>query len=159
MRSRKGRLPKPLAERFWAKVQRGEREDCWLWIGSIDTRGYGNVAADGGRPLLRAHRVSYELNVVPIPAGLVVCHRCDVRRCVNPAHLFVATQRDNVLDMLRKGRSNRPAGERHKDAKLTVAHVQAIRADGRATREICAEYGIAPSTLYSIQWRETWKHF
>lgn len=158
MRKRKGRAPRPLAERFWEKVDRRGADDCWIWIGSVDTRGYENLGADGGRPMLRAHRISYEINVGPIPAGLVVCHQCDVRKCVNSAHLFVATQRDNVLDMLRKGRNNHPKGERHQRAKLTDALVRAIRCDTRAVKEICAEYRIGRSTLYSIRQRKTWRH-
>ena len=158
MRVRKGRQPRPLAERFWEKVDVRGIDECWPWIGSIDTRGYGSIGADGGKPLRRAHRVAYELTIAPIPPGLVVCHTCDNRACVNPRHLFVATQRDNVLDMIRKGRRYSSAGDRNPRVKLRLDQILAIRRDPRSTREILAEYGIAKSTLRSIKRREIWRH-
>lgn len=153
----KGRQPRPLAERFWEKVDTNSFDNCWHWIGSVDSRGYGSIGADGGKPLMRAHRVAYELCVGPIPPGLVVCHTCDNRRCVNPRHLFVATQRDNVIDMVHKGRRHSSAGERNPGAKLNAAQVIAIRRDHRPSREIRDEYGISKSTLRSIQRHETWR--
>lgn len=157
MVARKGRQARPLAERFWEKVDKRGDDECWTWIGSIDTRGYGSVGADGGKPLMRAHRVVYALVFGPIPTGLVVCHACDNRACVNPRHLFAATQRDNVLDMVRKGRRQWPAGERHPKAKLSAEDVLAIRGDNRPPCLIRAEYGIGKTTLYQIQRRETWR--
>lgn len=157
MARRKGRQPRPLAERFWEKVDKRGPDECWPWVGSIDTRGYCSIGADGGKPLLRAHRVAYELCVGPIPPGLVVCHTCDTRHCVNPIHLFVATQRENVLDMVRKGRRQWPAGERHPKAKLRAEDVIAIRNDTRPPRLIRAEYGIGKTTLHQIKRRETWR--
>ncbi|BAO82900.1 external origin protein [Serpentinimonas maccroryi] len=153
----KGRQPRPLSERFWKKVEKRSPDECWPWIGSIDTRGYGNIGADGDKPLRRAHRVAYELCVAPIPEVLVVCHVCDNRACVNPQHLFVATQRENVLDMVRKGRRQWPSGELHRWAKLSTADVVAIRDDTRAPRLIRAQYGIGQTTLYQIKRRETWR--
>jgi hypothetical protein len=153
----KGRQPRPLAERFWEKVDKRGPDECWPWVGSIDTRGYGSIGANGGKPLLRAHRVAYELCVGPIPPGLVVCHACDTRHCVNPGHLFVATQRENVLDMVRKGRRQWPAGACHPKAKLRAEDVLAIRNDPRPPRLIRAEYGIGKTTLHQIKRRETWR--
>ncbi len=158
MHANKGRQPRPLVDRFWEKVAVRSQGECWTWTGSLDTRGYGTIGADGGRPLMRAHRVSYELANGPIPSGLVVCHACDNRDCVNPGHLFAATQRDNVRDMVRKGRRHSSAGDRNPSAKLRSDQVIAIRQDRRRSREICAEYGIASSTLLSITRHETWRH-
>jgi hypothetical protein len=128
----KGRQPRPLAKRFWEKVDKRCQDDCWRWIGSINTRGYETIGADGGRPLHRAHRVAFELAVGPIPQGLVVCHICDRRECVNPKHLFLGTQRETILDMIRKGRRHSSAGEQNPSAKLNAERVLAIRHDGRA---------------------------
>lgn len=158
MRAYKGRKARPLAERFWKKVDVCSVDECWPWIGSIDTRGYGTIGANGGRPLMRAHRVSYEIAYGSIPIGFVVCHICDNRACVNPKHLFAATQRENVLDMINKGRRHSSAGERNASAKLTKNQVIAIRNDHRPTRDIISEYNISASTLYSIRHRETWRH-
>ncbi len=154
----RGRQPRPLIERFWEKVDIGEKNKCWQWMGSIDTRGYGSIGADGGKPLIRAHRVAYEIAIGPIPVDLVVCHRCDNRSCVNPEHLFVGTQQENVIDMIRKGRRRTYAGEGSPAAKLSNDQVLAIRVDKRRAREITHEYQISKSTVYAIKRRETWRH-
>lgn len=158
MHAHKGRQARPLAERFLEKVNVRSEKECWPWIGSIDTRGYGSIGANGGKPLMRAHRVAYELAVGPIPHGLVVCHICDNRACVNPGHLFVGTQQENVNDMIHKGRRRSYAGEGSPRAKLSVDQVMAIRLDQRRTQDIISAYQISKSTVYSIKRHETWRH-
>lgn len=157
MGMRKGRQPRPLADRFWEKVNKRDADECWPWVGSIDTRGYGSIGANGGKPLMRAHRVAYELCVGAIPRGLVVCHACDNRACVNPQHLFIATQRENVMDRVRKGRRQWPTGEQHPKAKLSTDDVLAIRRDPRQQRYVLADYAIGKTTYYQIKRRETWR--
>jgi hypothetical protein len=73
--------------------------DCWEWQGYVDKLGYGRLGKK------RAHRMSYEKHKGPIPAGLMVCHSCDNRKCINPEHLWIGTQTDNMRDMAAKGRS------------------------------------------------------
>ena len=95
-----------LEERFWSKVSIPEdpAEECWLWMGSLLGVGYGSITAFNKED--RAHRVSWMLhhNTDRIPEGMVVCHKCDVRACVSPYHLFLGTQGDNMRDMVKKGR-------------------------------------------------------
>lgn len=101
---------KTVEDRFWEKVEK--TDSCWIWTGSIKPNGYGKAYA-GTKPGSRnrsvheqAHRLAFKLTHGYLPEGhkVVICHSCDNPRCVNPSHLFVATQKDNLADMYRKGR-------------------------------------------------------
>lgn len=92
--------PLPIAERFWAKVDKSG--DCWLWTGHKGSSGYG-IFWIQRRPT-QAHRLAYELSIGPIPHGLFACHHCDNPPCVRPAHLFLGTAKDNYWDARTKGR-------------------------------------------------------
>jgi hypothetical protein len=109
-----------------------------------------------------AHRVSWTLHNGAIPNGLHVLHHCDNPQCVNPAHLWLGTNADNMRDMIRKGRGNVAGGEDHGSAKLTEKQVIEIReryAAGNITQhELGNEYGISKQTIGEIIRREIWKH-
>ena len=92
---------KDITERFWSKVQRGGPDECWPWIAGTSHRGYGAFYLDHG--MHQSHRVSWELTHGPITDGLHVLHTCDNPPCVNPAHLFLGTDRDNARDSVAKG--------------------------------------------------------
>lgn len=91
-----------LADRFWAKVEKSD--GCWLWLASKFQHGYGSATVDGGRRE-NAHRVAWRLIRGSIPKGMFVLHRCDNPACVNPDHLWLGTQTDNMRDCAAKGRT------------------------------------------------------
>jgi HNH endonuclease len=146
-----------LAERFWEKVDVRGPDECWPWLASKKQGGYGRISDERGLPQL-AHRVSYALTVSPIPDGNVVCHRCDNPSCVNPSHLFLGAQAENLRDMRRKGRDNPPRGGQHPKARLTDELAQVIRHDLRSHRQLARTFGIGKSTVGMIKARVTWTH-
>ncbi len=152
-------LQPPLEVRFWNAVDKSG--ECWLWTANKDKDGYGKIYAN--RKHVRAHRVSWELHVGPIPSGLQVLHNCpsgDNPSCVNPAHLFLGTGLTNMRDKVAKGRC--PRGETSGKAKLTNADVIAIRsafdAGERNVSAIARRFNIHYSTAGDIIRREIWKH-
>ena len=82
-----------------------DENGCWLWTGLFYSSGYGRLRRNLTRSGLagRAHMAAYQFYVGEIPAGLYVCHTCDVRRCINPEHLWLGTNQENQLDASRKG--------------------------------------------------------
>lgn len=97
----------PIENRFWNRLDKSGGDDsCWNWTGARLPKGYGIVGISQGKHKY-THRVAWELTNGPIPEGLWVLHRCDNPPCCNPAHLFIGNNRDNVLDMIQKGRAKR----------------------------------------------------
>ena len=146
---------RPPQERFDGLVAKGD--GCWIWRGATGSSGYGYFAL-GGRNI-GAHRVAWLFSFGPIKDGLHVCHRCDNRLCVNPAHLFLGTPVENMQDMIAKGRG--PLGERSPNAKLTVKEVLAIRAErnsGGRPHELAGAFGISVTQVRNIWTRKRWKH-
>ena len=102
---------RPIAERFAENVMPEPNSGCWLWVGVVNFFGYGQLYINSRYH--GAHRVSWELHQGQIPIGLFVCHKCDVPSCVNPNHLFVGTQLDNMRDAKNKGRVRKPKFKTH----------------------------------------------
>jgi hypothetical protein len=115
----------PISERFWPKVDKDADGGCWVWTASRNEQGYGCCGFNGRT--YTAHRLSYELARGPIPPGMHVLHRCDNPPCVNPEHLFVGDQSDNMRDMYGKGRGANRQGELSGAAKLTESQVREIK--------------------------------
>lgn len=142
-----------LAERFWAKVNK--TPDCWLWGGATDRDGYGKIGERGES--IGAHRVSYELANGPIPAGMCVLHSCDNPPCVNPGHLSIGTQADNMTDRDAKGRG--PKGELNPNSVLDWPRVRDIRsrhAAGETCAAIARSMGVGKSNISMIVLNLRW---
>jgi len=156
----KNRAPEtlePLKDRMARYVEINPTTGCHEWQGAIGTKGYGSVTVDGKARM--AHRVAYRLHHGGIPKGLHVCHTCDNRKCVNPAHLFAGTSQQNMDDMVTKGRSAR--GEKSACGTLTDAIVWAIldaRAAGQPPAKIKADFGISGDVYFKIKNGKSWKH-
>ena len=154
----------PLEERFWKYVRRGDAGECWNWTG-YKQKGYGAIHTGGteGR-LVQASRASWWIHFGPITDGRFVCHHCDNRACVNPAHLFLGTNSDNMRDMRSKGRAPSNTwsrGERNGSAKLTAEVVATIRArfagGGVTQKTLASEFGISKSSIHNIVRAKNWK--
>lgn len=133
--------------RFWSYVNVRSSGDCWDWRGTL-VNGYGRFCYQGQNA--KAHRVAYELTHGAIPAGAVICHRCDRPCCVNPAHLFVGTQAENLADARAKGRLPSVVTE------ATVREIRAKVASGVSQADICRAYGLKPSIVCHIVKRRRW---
>lgn len=144
-------IPRAFIARFHSKYKRGD--GCWLWTAGIYRgRGYGMVNlgryADGRQHTEYAHRVAYVLAKGDIPAGAVVMHGCDVPACVNPAHLSLGTQGDNVRDASQKGRSCVP---HLKARRLTDGDVAAICASLASGDALARCYRVSKTSISLIR--------
>ena len=121
---------------------------CQLWLGCTYRHGYGQINWRGRARA--AHRLAWEVANGPIPDGLVVCHRCDVAGCINPQHMWLGTQADNIRDMMSKGRSRHSKGVPRR-SKISDEQVAAIKSDPRIYRLIALDYAICTKTVGKIK--------
>jgi hypothetical protein len=146
---------------FWSRFDRsGGPNSCWIWTGSVNPQtGYGDVSDHtAGGKRISAHRHAYRL-AKGDPGELSVLHRCDMRLCGNPAHLFLGTHRDNWLDAIAKGRRMITGpGEANAAAKLTTEEVLAIRRSTARVADLVWQYGVNDSTIRRVLSGRNWRH-
>lgn len=133
---------------------------CWEWPDKVNDGGYGFVVSQGRYRM--AHRLAWECSVGPIPDGMKVCHKCDNRRCINPNHLFLGTDADNVADMDAKGRRTVLRGSENGYARLDEEKVKGIKKllveTSLKGTEIAKAYNVHQSTIWQIKHGRTWRH-
>lgn len=140
-----------IRNRLWARVQK--TDTCWLWTGATSKAGYGQIGySHNGK--VYTHRLAYELTNGPIPDGLYVCHTCDVPQCVNPSHLFLGSQSDNMRDASSKQRCN----PRRRLTEQTVREIVARYVAGELTSDLAPEYGLRQQNLKRLISGERWAH-
>jgi len=147
-------IDKETLDRYWEKVDVKGPDDCWEWLAGKHRDGYGHFRFQGNTR--KSHRAAWMIENGEIPKGICVLHRCDNPGCVNPAHLFLGTHKDNSRDAAKKGRL--PRGENHCDSKLTISQVLKIRASDKRQTALARQYNVSRRNIGLIKNRETWKH-
>ncbi len=146
-----------LINRFERRVKK--TDSCWLWTGARNNHGYAYIRVGGKTE--RAHRIAYELYNGSIPAGKQVNHKCHVRNCVKPTHIYAGTQSENMMDMIKADRGNKAKGERNGSAKLTEKKVRQIKLHGEvgkfSERELAKKYDVSQSVINNILNNKSWK--
>lgn len=152
---------------FWSLVNRtSNKTECWNWIGGNAPNGYGTISSHGFDTTMSAHRFSWITHFGAIPEGLFVLHRCDSPCCVNPKHLFLGTQQDNIRDCRDKGRLKNNLiiykGEKCSFSKLKEKDILRIREEYNGSwgqlKQLGKRYGVTATSIYNVVHRKCWKH-
>lgn len=145
------------SDRFWSRVDKGGDGGCWLWTGSKFKSGYGQIGPRRKDRL--AHRVSFANERGAIPGGMSVLHKCDVRACVNPDHMFIGTQSDNMRDKTQKGRQlNGVDMHQTKLDDFDILFIRSWLRLGYTQESIAAAFCVTRENVHYIGARKTWKH-
>lgn len=144
-------------KRFWKRISWVDDTFCWNWKGPL-TDGYGQMKIKGF--MEGVHRVSWTIHYGQIPNNKFVLHKCDNRCCVNPSHLFIGTNQDNMTDMANKGRAFSMKGESHVNHKLSEKEVIEIRKfkGKRQNAKLAEKFGVKIPAIWKIQHNLTWSH-
>lgn len=146
----------PLAAKLEYYSMPEPNSGCHLWLGGVDQYGYGQTFWQGVR--WSAHQAAWISANGSIPKGLCVCHKCDVRSCINITHLWIGTNAENTADKVAKGRVARNFGEKAGNAILTQAQADAIREMSGTQESIAAKFGISRRTVSHIKVGNTWRN-
>lgn len=141
---------------FLSRSKKNDETGCVEWTRHIATTGYGTLKYRQKQWI--AHRFAWQFYRGAIPDGMIVCHKCDNRKCINPEHLFLGTTQDNVTDKMNKGRFVPCIGERSGTAKLSELQIKQILADLRPQTKIAKSFGISQSNVSLIKSRLSWRH-
>ena len=147
-----------LAQRFWSKVNIADLFDCWEWKASKNKLKYGTFGFDN--KIILAHRFVWILIYGNIPKNFCILHKCDNPSCCNPSHLFLGTNKDNVIDKVNKDRQHHPKGTKNGQSRLTENQVIEIikLSKTRTSKEIINMMNVSKSSVYSIVENRSWKH-
>lgn len=146
-------LPQNVSDRFWNNVDRSSKDGCWPWLKWCDTTGYGRFSLRNKGHA--AHRFAWELAYGPIPDGLWVLHKCDNPPCVNPAHLFLGTHRDNMDDATTKGRMRSGTEKLSFEDAVSISALYA--GGGISQRMLAKRFGVSQGAISSVVRGKTWR--
>ena len=145
----------PISEKIASKVAKIPEAGCWIWLGSITNHGYGTMTL-GRKTHIVAHRASYELKYGPIPEGMFALHHCDTKCCVNPDHIFLGTQQDNMDDKVCKNRQAN--GIKHGMSKLTEEQAKEAKFGNVKPTELAKKFNCSATMIRQIRSGLYWKH-
>ena len=145
----------PISEKIANKVAKIPEAGCWIWLGAITNHGYGRMTL-GRKTHIAAHRASYELKNGPIPDGMLALHHCDIKWCVNPDHIFLGTQQNNMDDKVCKNRQAN--GVKHGMSKLTEEQAKEAKFGNVKPTELAKKFNCSATMIRQIRSGLYWKH-
>jgi hypothetical protein len=154
---------KSMHERIWSRIDKKGPYDCWVWISGIGKNGYGYIKTrigprkEGKNKYESAHRLVYTEVNGPIPEGMLICHKCNNRKCCNPSHLYAGTNQDNMNDKVRSGHST--FGSKNPKARLKesdIVQIRQLRSEGKTLKSIAEQFNVHLATIGYICQGKRW---